>query len=157
MGYYVNIRDCRVLIPRTSFHEACKHLLDIRFLEDEGRMSGSTNADGVRKKWFAWVDMDALGDSIRRGDLPGVFEAFGFQCYYDEVQNIIELSFDRKCGDERTLLGNLAKFFSDGDFIDWSGEEGEVWRYQFEGGQMKEMVGVFTWREIDSTEERGIL
>lgn len=141
MGYFVNITDSCVSIPKDRFSEACKHLADSGFL-DGGRYHG---VDGGNK-WYAWVDMPELRVRVEQGDLPGVFDSFDFVCYYDEKGDICELSYDQKCGDEVLLLDTLAPFFADGNFIDWKGEDGDIWRYEFRGGKMNQMVAEIVWR-----------
>jgi hypothetical protein len=143
MGYFVNIEESRVSIPKSRFVEACNHLNDTGFLYDTELMHGGSG----HERWYAWVDMDKLWERLTAMDLPGVFDAFGFRCFYNEDGDICELAFDQKCGDELVLLNALAGFFSDGDFIEWKGEDGEVWRHEFREGRLKHMYAEIVWKD----------
>jgi hypothetical protein len=149
MGYYVRIDECSVSIPKSEFAKACKHLEDGGFLSNTERMSGGTFGKGEGERWYSWVQMDNLREFVSNGDLPAVFNEFGFMCFYDEDGGISDLFYDRKTGDEEVLLNELAPFFREGNYIQWQGEDREVWRHEFRGGGIKHMVRDIAWREME--------
>lgn len=123
MGYYVRIDECSVSIPKSRFSEAC------RILSDNGFLSESTSNE----------------------DLPGILGKFGFECFYDEDGGISDLFYDQRSGNEASILNALAPFFSEGDYIQWEGEDREVWRYEFRDGTMKHLIASTVWREAENT------
>lgn len=146
MGYYVHITESQVNIPKSEFANACRHLEQIGFLTDTKNMNGGSLCEGQRTYWYSWVDMDMLKEKIQGGDLPGVFHLFGFDAEFDKVDGFLEcLMYDGKTGNEEHLLRCLAPFFTDGDYIEWQGEEGERWRCVFEKDKMNLVSPTILW------------
>lgn len=50
-----------------------------------------------------------------------------------------------KLGDEKILFQALAPFVDKGSFIEMEGEDGDLWRWTFDGQQMIEQVARITW------------
>lgn len=150
MGYYVHITDCKVTIRRSNFQDACNHLLNIGFLNDNDKMKGCKyDGEKVVERYYAWVNMKNLRDCLVRGSLPEVFAEFGFGYFLDNSGNIVELSYDAKSGDEQHLLHCLREFFDEGDFIEWTGEENALWRNSFQNTYMYVQNPITVWSNVE--------
>lgn len=147
MGYYVELVDCQVFIPKTSFESACTHLKNIGFLTDTDYMNGGGWDGTNREHWYSWVNMDELGVAIETNNLPEVFRCFGFVVILDDNGNIDNLAFNDKTGDEEHLLHSLASFFREGDYLQWRGEEGDIWKEMFENGKIVQYNASITWNK----------
>lgn len=132
MGYYQATIDCNIFIPQAGFGIICKHLLDSGFLK---------NTD----KWYGtWCDMAQLEKKITAGDLPGVFEEFGFDVQQDDG-NIVGLSYDNKAGNEFELFRAIAPFMDDGMYVGFRGEDGEFYRYYFKNQEARQSEGTVSF------------
>lgn len=138
MGYFVELVDCNVFIPKTSFESACTHLKNVEFLTDFDHMNGGgwdyIDNQKKREHWYSWVNMQELRTAIETNDLPKVFESFRFVVILNNNGDIYNLGFHGKIGDEEHLLHSLKSFFREGDYLQWRGEEGELWKVVFENG-----------------------
>lgn len=73
-------------------------------------------------------------------------EDVGFQDTW-VVNDHIELGcYDDKTGQEDVFLRFLAPFITAGSYIDWRGEEGEIFRWEFDGEKMAELDGKVVWQ-----------
>ena len=142
MGYYQATIDCNILIPQAGFSVICKHLLDSGFLKNTDKMHGGSmnGKGGFTDKWYSWCDMARLEKKITTGDLPAVFEEFGFDVQQDDG-NIVGLSYDNKAGDEFELFRAIAPFMDDGMYVDFRGEDGEFYRYYFKDQEARQSQG----------------
>lgn len=60
----------------------------------------------------------------------------------DDENNIMEITFEgQNSGDEKILFTAIAPFVREGSYIEMVGEEGDLWRWTFKGGQMEEQSG----------------
>lgn len=149
MGTYVSIEDCKINIRRQNFKSACDHLLSTSFLEENENMSGFSSEKGkITKRYYAWVDMTSLKNSLKQGDLAAVFKNFGFQVYIQDG-NIVELAYNQKTGDEEYLLYSLREYFDEGDYIQWTGEDGDSWRILFDDASMHIQRPSVTWNTFE--------
>lgn len=155
MGYYVTIRDCNIRICASYFKDACQHLLDTGFLTDYKNMSGCRWENGkVVDSYYSWVNMQELKECLEKGDLPGVFMCFGFGLELASNGDIEYLQYDQKTGNQDHLLGQLAEFFDIDNYIEWEGEDKEIWRNCFSDCKMYYQNPVTVWsnHEIYSKE-----
>jgi hypothetical protein len=112
----------------------------------------------VENKAGALAAMRALGkQNLRHHWLSGrefakaeslkeVFEVWGWSGEFDDDGNIVDISFDsEKLGDEIVLWQTIAPFVEAGSFIEMSGEDGNLWRWMFDGTTCKEVYPTVTW------------
>jgi hypothetical protein len=146
MGYYVQLTECQVMIPQSNFEAACTHLKNIGFLTDTDYMTGGSYSDGAKKDyWYSWVNMDELAKCIEDNDLVGVFQCFSFETEIDKNGNLIDLYYSSKTGNEEHLLHCLAEFFQNGDYLQWRGEDDEMWRDVFVNGKLQKYFPTIVW------------
>jgi hypothetical protein len=155
MGYYVQITDCSVFLPKELCDDAYKALCDLN-QHDEPKTGGSyggidtLNASDPRPegmtyhpaRWFSWMDADYPS---KCKTLEEVLQEVGFDPYFDADGNLESLLYDSKTGCEEIFLTALAPFMRGGSYINWRGEEGELYRYEFQEGQMRQLTGNVTY------------
>jgi len=145
MGYYVQTTASNITIPNEAFTPICKHLLDEGIMTNYKEMSGG---DSKGEKWYSWVTMSDLETALKANNLIEVFTMFGYQVGTDANEKtpaITDLSYDQKSGNEIVLLRMIAPFIENDSYIDWKGEGGELYRWEFYEQELIEREGVITW------------
>ena len=145
MGYYVQTTASNIEIPYEAFAPICKHLLDEGIMTNYKDMSGG---DSKGEKWYSWVTMSELENSLKANNLIEVFTIFGYQVGTDcneKTPAITDLSYDQKTGNEIVLLRMIAPFIENDSHIDWKGEDGVLYRWEFYDQELIEREGVITW------------
>ena len=145
MGYYVQTTASNITIPNEAFAPICKHLLDEGIMTNYKEMSGG---DSKGEKWYSWVTMSDLETALKANNLIEVFSMFGYQVGTDANEKtpaITDLSYDQKSGNEIVLLRMIAPFIENDSYIDWKGESGELYRWDFYNQELIEREGVITW------------
>lgn len=158
MGYYVRTTRSDFRVKKEKFDAAYKALCELNQrddLKDGGSYAGpgKVNANSPRPdgmsyhpaKWFSWMDADYPS---KCKDLAEVLQQVGFEVYDDAEGNIEALSYDSKTGCEEVFLEALAPFVEKGSFINWTGEEGEQYRHDFDGTEMRTLLGTTVWTAI---------
>ena len=145
MGYYVETTASNITIPYEAFVPICKHLLDEGIMTNYKEMSGG---DMKGDKWYSWVTMSELENSLKANNLIEVFTMFGYEVGTDCLEKnptITDLSYNQKSGNEIVLLRMIAPFIENDSYIDWKGEGGELYRWEFFEQELIEREGVITW------------
>lgn len=91
-------------------------------------------------KWYSWIDMAKCRNAPHIADIIGEF--------FDEAaitDGEFWLLFDSKKGDEDVLLQTLAPFIEAGSYMEWRGEDGYLYRWEFDGTTMTEKSGEVVW------------
>lgn len=144
MGYYTEINDSSLLIQKKNMENVWKQLNAMISPENIRRYGGGCKCECGQKvdSWYSFTSTHLLQYAVKARDLALVFECFGLCLIYawgDSTYHTQEVfKIKAKSGDEDILYRFLAPYVDDGSFIHTIGEEGEEWRYIFEGG----MVGV---------------
>jgi hypothetical protein len=154
MGYYVQTTGCSVFLPKARFADAYKALCDLN-QHDELKSGGSYGGDKISAgdprpdgmtyhpaRWFSWMDADYPSKCTT---MEQVLQEVGFDPYFDYAGNLEALSYDSKTGCEEIFLNALAPFMRNGSYINWRGEDGELYRYEFQDGQMRQLTGNVTY------------
>jgi hypothetical protein len=68
-------------------------------------------------------------------DTKAVFAELGFEVRDDENGDLLISCYDNKTGQEDVFFAAAAPFIEEGEY-DWTGEDGEFWRWQFTDGKM---------------------
>lgn len=134
MGYYVRSyeSDNNFKVRKENFDAAYKAMVALND-DDDAKHGGSYGPDGVREKWFSWMDPN-YPDSCQ--DFGAVLEALGFVAIYDET-GLVGLDYDSKIGQENLFLKAIAPYVENGSYIVWRGEDGAVWVQIFRNGTME--------------------
>jgi hypothetical protein len=153
MGYYVRTTGSNFYVAQSKKNAAYEALCALNQRDDlktGGSFGGNLSGDSPRpagldhhpSRWFSWMAADYPS---KCKDLKQVLEEVGFDVVEDEAGNVTGLHYDSKTGHESLFLSALAPFVRDGSHIDWQGEEGEHFRYEFSGGRMLERDGRIVW------------
>lgn len=140
MGYYINITNSHFVIKSENFDAAYKAVCELNNhneLKGGGRYP-SENIDGPHPGiWFSWMDWNYPETCP---DLKSVLTQVGFEVHL-ENGDISYLHFDKKMGDEAHFMNALAPYVESGSYIEWVGEDHNLWRWEFNDGKMFEKVG----------------
>lgn len=151
MGYYVNIVAADFGIPRKKWNAAFEAVAELN--EYDGLKTGGRWGGGKQQeRWFAWMDADYPAKARQKaesGDVPHplmyVFERLGFEWEITapegEDEELRLVNYDSKTGGEDHFLEAVAHFVTPGSFLEWRGEEGELWIQRFNGETMTVLEG----------------
>lgn len=133
MGYYVTLKNADWLLPIAYEDLALDALKKINAPEFDHLKRGGRYAEGGRvASWYSWMpeDYDKTVTSVQE-----ILELLGFECKSTDEGTRIT-AYDSKTGQEDLFLSTIAEYVAPGSFIDWLGEDGERFRYEFDGKTM---------------------
>jgi hypothetical protein len=142
MGYYTTITDADFLIPTANEAAALAALKALNDPEyNEQKQGGSWGAEGKTKAWYSWMTAD-YDQHVK--SCADVFEQLGF-----EVEQTAEgmrlTGYDNKTGQEDLFLNAVAPYVAADSFLAWRGEDGTLYRFEFDGTKMIEMEARTSW------------
>ena len=124
MGYYMSQRDNSFFLPKEKQQEA------LQAVKDAGRSKPKVFGSNI----------------LQAQTLQEVLEWWCWKPQFDDDKNIEALYFEgNKSGDELELFKAIAPSVKAGSFIEMSGEEGAIWRFQFDGKICFENYPTITW------------
>jgi hypothetical protein len=142
MGYYTTITDADFLIPaanEAAALAALKALNDPKY--NEQKQGGSWDNTGKSAAWYSWMDADYDQKVKNCGD---VFGMLGFE--FEETADGLRLTgYDSKTGQEDLFLAAVAPYVKAGSYLAWRGEDGTLYRFEFDGTKMIEMEARTSW------------
>jgi hypothetical protein len=129
MGYYVN-GNGELRIKAENLGKAYEALMALQDAPDKAKRGGSYSAN-ERRFWYSWMpeDLRTLTDT------KAVFAELGFEVNDNENGDLLISCYDNKTGQEDVFFAAAAPFIEDGDY-EWTGEDGEFWKWQFTDGKM---------------------
>ncbi len=146
MGYYVTLTGADFRIPEEKWTDAFNAVAELNE-HDELKTGGRWSGGKPQEVWFAWMSADYPADAVQAwkdGDVSSplafVFNQLGFEVAVLEGYLHLE-NYDSKAGAEDLFLEAVAPFVTPGSWIEWSGEDGEAWRQDFDGKSMKVKQG----------------
>lgn len=151
MGYYVALTDYDVAWKDEAAKEAALAHVKATMFTDEaletqasgGQFGGnSATLPVAMRAWYSWVSTDVCRKATDIGEI--IEEFFDAYYLYDELQWHVE--FDSKAGQEDLLMKTLAPFIEAGSYMAWRGEEGELYRWMFDGETMTTQEAEIVWR-----------
>ncbi|PSR31229.1 MAG: hypothetical protein C7B46_17060 [Sulfobacillus benefaciens] len=79
--------------------------------------------------------------------MAALLKAWNWEGKFDPITgDLTPIDFAaEKPGDEAILFQALAPFVDAGSFVAMQGEDGDLWRWVFEGQQMREQFPQMTW------------
>lgn len=124
MGYYISQREADFTIKKENFPAVLKI---IKGLELGG-----------------WCT-----DIPKNADIKEAFECWRWEVDYDSHGNISSIYFtgEKHSGDEEGFLKAIAPYVEAGSYIEMSGEEGEIWRWVFDGHNCEEVTAGLDWED----------
>jgi len=126
MGYCMDQREADFFVAKDNLQPMLKAIQDLHGSETIGDSSG---------RHFSWVDNDfhAIDDPIE------MLGEWRWNAEKDDDGNIDTIYFGgEKLGDDNILFNAIAPFVREGSYIEMRGEEGDRWRWCFDGTTMTE-------------------
>lgn len=134
MGYYVEITEAHAVIPKENLDEAYRRLCDLN-KQDDLKAGGSWQGGRQIGRWFRWMPSDY---DETCSDTADILETVGFD--FENSDKGLEIThYDSKTGDEGLFIATIADLFLEESYIDWRGEDGEIWRWVFGGGEQMQI------------------
>jgi hypothetical protein len=146
MGYYVQITSVDAKIPFDKTEAAYEAMVALNSKDEVKQLTFIKDGEIVRE--FMRLDHDY---PTHLKSAAEILEALRFQVTVEETGDITIEGFDAKTGDEDAFIDALAPFIvsaydPDGEaYMEWRGEEGELWRQLFIDGKVKYETGKITW------------
>jgi hypothetical protein len=149
MGSSAIIRYITVELTLEQQTAVCQYLRKTGFTVNQGYMTGgSYNSNNERREaWYVYADMDDLKYGIETNDLVAVFDSFGYSASCPQGSTTItDLSYHGDTGDSAWLFDSIAKALPDlTGFVEWAGEEGDLFRWVFKAGEVEETTPRIVW------------
>lgn len=135
MGYYVS-GNGELRIKSENLGKAYEALMALQDAPEKAKRGGSSGGDKAPRYWFSWMpeDLRTLADT------KAVFAELGFEVNDNEDGDLLISCYDNKTGQEDVFFAAAAPFIEEGEY-DWTGEDGEFWRWQFREGKMYLLSG----------------
>ncbi len=142
MGYYMICRKVNFKINNESKSLAHNAILELMSkVDDFGHEFYVSGRDTIRN--FSWVNTSIV---LKSKNLEEALKEWRWDPEVDDDLNIINLDFTgEKLGDDFELFKAIAPFVQDGSYIEMSGEDGDIWRWIFEGGKCIERNASITF------------
>jgi hypothetical protein len=143
MGYYVNGNGA-LRIKAENLDKAYEALMALQDAPPKAKRGGSYSAN-ERRFWYSWMpeDLRTLADTT------AVFAELGFETRIEEPTGDLIIScYDNKSGQEDVFFAAAAPFIESGDY-EWTGEDGDFWAWEFEGGKMFVRYGRRTYGDAE--------
>lgn len=147
MGYYINQRGCDFYIAKEDFPKGLE-LLNGILDQAEAKGEGLPTKGEQIIRHFSWVLRDAAKEAIQRKDLIEAMKNCRWHLDLDENGNVFSIEFngEKYGGDEIYILNAIAPIVKKDSYIEMQGEEGEIWRWVFDGEHCKEVVATIEFR-----------
>ncbi len=124
MGYSMTQRDNSFFLPKEKQQEA------LQAIKIEGKNKPRIFGSHI----------------LQTQTLKEVLEWWSWKPQFDEDGNIEAIYFEgQKSGDELELFNAIAPFVKEVSFIEMSGEDGVIWRFQFDGKTCFENYPTISW------------
>ena len=130
MGYYMEQRDSDFTIKQENIQKAWDAL--IKLFE-------------TKKRHYSWVDTRSV---LEASSFRDAMEEARWVIYYDNNrEDVCGILFngEKYGGDEIIILGAIAPYVEDGSYIEMSGEDGAIWRWVFNDGDIEEKNAKIVW------------
>ena len=155
MGYYVDATEVNIFIPKDKFvdcYEAMCKLND----RDDLKSGGGWNSEGVNynsprpegmnyhpAKWFSWMDANY---PEKCKNMEDILHELGFEdIKYNDNGDLVGLGYSSKIGSEEHFFRVIAPFVKSESYINWCGEDHDIWQWYFDGENLKTKTASINW------------
>lgn len=130
MGYFVS-GNGELRIKKENLDKAYEALMALQDAPPKAKRGGSSGGGQEPRFWYSWMpeDLRTLPDT------KAVFAELGFEVRDDENGDLLISCYDNKTGQEDVFFAAAAPFIEDGDY-EWTGEDGDFWKWEFSDGKM---------------------
>lgn len=152
MGYWVNIIEGEVTIPKANLEEAYKRMCalnDNDAVKRGGQWGGEVSSESPRPegmnyhpaRWFSWMDANYPETC---SDAKAILRELGFELE-DRDGDLFIFGYDSKVGQEELFLDAISDLCTKDSFLVWRGEDGAMWRQEFGTKEMVVKTPVINW------------
>lgn len=141
MGYCVNIRNSTAVIRKKNLDTAYKRLCDLNKRDDLKR-GGRYEAGKMKERWFSWMDPNY---PAKCKTTENILNDLGFDLYTDSKGDLYITNYDNKSGQEDLFLETISDLIE--GWIEWSGEDGYLWKETFGGKKVKRVDGKIVYNK----------
>lgn len=137
MGYYVRTIGTDLLVSRERFADA------------ERALTARAEKETAQSPSSGWRHVLAARERAEREGapaLPAMVGAVGFDRYVHDDGALEVMAYDDKSWLEEEFAEELAPFAVPGGYLEWEGEDGALWRWDFDGDGMSVRYGDIVWR-----------
>jgi hypothetical protein len=129
MGYSARISETKFLIKEDNLEDSFIYTKDFLIKYD---------------KKISYVEKE---DIEATNNLEDLFEVFGFEIDFDSTTGHLDtIDFVwEKLGEEMILLKQIAPYVEEGSYIQWVGEDGDIWRYVFRNNIFEIIKSKIEW------------
>lgn len=93
---------------------------------------------GKKSSGFAWVDKDFH----KHSDFKDIMSEWRYAVLFNNNGDVDEIEFlGEKFGDDRVLFDAIAPYVKEESYIQMQGEDGQIWRWVFDGEKCTEKLG----------------
>ena len=153
MGYWVNIIEGAVTIPKANLEEAYKRMCalnDNDAIKRGGQWGGEVSSESPRPegmnyhpaRWFSWMDANYPETC---SDAQTILSSLGFELEYGDDESLVIVRYDNKTGQEDLFLEAISDLCTTDSYLVWRGEDGDSWRQEFGNSKMVTKSPVITW------------
>lgn len=148
MGYYTTLTGYDVRWKEgTDEGQVLQHVKETMFTDEALLKEASGGSWPIPQdkpvstyKWYSWTDTEVCRNAT---DINTIITQF----FDGNTINAGEWwpEFDSKKGDEDILMRTLAPFIAEDSYMEWRGEDGYLYRWEFDGDRMVEVTGTVVW------------
>ena len=143
MGYCMTQRDSLFTIKAENSEGALKAIKALAETVDEQGGGGSWKGGKKKEAWYSWV---TTSEFVNAKTLDDAIKAWRWVVESDKNGDINYIYFNgEKIGDDEILFNAIAPFVDDDCYIEMSGEDGALWRWAFENGELVEKNAEIIW------------
>ena len=123
MGYCISVSCGGMVIPKEKVNKALESI------------------NSIKQGNYSWVNHTANFST-----LVEAINAWRYGSVVEENGDVtIEYFIGEKLGDDEILWEALAPYITKGGIVEYLGEEGEIWRSNFDGKKVKEQRASISW------------
>jgi hypothetical protein len=142
MGYYAS-GNGSIKIVGENIYQAYNAMVQLNHYDH--LKSGGTYGGGKEiSRHFSWMPED-LSTIPTCGEM---LQVLGFELSVDGADGVIEATgYDSKVGDELVFMAAIAPWVEDESYFQWTGEDGDQWRWVFAKGELFVQNASLVWGE----------
>ena len=150
MGYLINQLDNYFYMEKETFDDALKvtkALLTFEAKEHHGPIGYVSQGGQITSRHYGFVQE---GNVLRADNFKAAAEAFRWDMWIDDEGDIYSTTFngEKYTGSEITFLNAIAPYVREDSYIEMQGEEGEMWKWYFNGMECMEYQAQIIYPDI---------
>lgn len=143
MGYCMQQRNSIFTIEKENVPKALEAIKKLVEKVDMLGGGGSYGPNGKTSSHYSWVDTLSF---LKAETFQKAMEEWRWDVEVDATGEVNNIYFrGEKLGDDKILFDAIAPFVEKGSFIEMDGEDGTLWRWNFDGKHCVEKSPQITW------------